>query len=266
MSSLRYIRFAVAALCFLSFVTSSPSPSTPSSNELTPHPAGSRSPHKCIHDLVSGRAGPAVTALLHANHSLEAPRSLLAGSVMPLSISFQYPWALSLDTAMTSAKISHVERLLVDASTRLSALLSVPTSNSPLYAHRECEYVASLDGLDVCVEYATTTECATGSDELIVPFKSSLIGADIVYSMAGEPNTLPAGQGVPGASFGVFVTAVLTAECSGGTLAYAVTCQRDELTDRPTWARINLCPDTLDLTASQYHSQLATVTHELVHA
>ena len=229
-------------------------------------------PHNCVHDLVSGRAGPAVTGLLPNSDSTTGTtnnnkRSLLSGSVVPLAFSFQYPFPLSTDSSMTSSKIDFVGRLLIDASTRLSALLAVPdTSNTPLYAHRECKYVARIGGLDVCVEYVAT-ECATGSDELIVPFNSTLFGEDIVYSRTtGDPSILPAGNGITGASFGVFVTAIMTSTCLGGTLAYAVTCQRDALTDRPTWARINLCPQTLDITASQYHNQLATVTHELVHA
>ena len=168
---------------------------------------------------------------------------------------------------MTPAKVAHTTKILNAAAFKLSALLSVPYSTSPLYAHRECYLVSTLSGRDVCVQYRDVTTCGLGADELTIPFLPQLFGSDVVYSRAtAQPTTLAASTGVPGANFGVFVTAIKTSVCTSELLAYAVSCQRDANTDRPTWARINICPDSLNVNVDAYHAQVATVVHELVHA
>lgn len=68
---------------------------------------------------------------------------------------------------------------------------------------------------------------------------------------------MPAGSGYPNTDLLIYVTAVSTPACSdsGRTLAYASVCQRFH-DDRTSIARINFCPNSLSLNASQYHKQL----------
>jgi hypothetical protein len=81
---------------------------------------------------------------------------------------------------------------------------------------------------------------------------------------------MPAGAGYPDSDFVVFVTAKQTSTCGpggSGVLAYASTCQRGT-DDRPTFARINLCPLSLDASPSsaKFEYQVAIAMHEMGHA
>lgn len=222
--------------------------------------------HRCVHDRIAARSAPAVTALLPADAT---PRSLASSpSFSPIRFSFVYPFPLS--RTLSSAKESLIKNsLLPGAVARLSALYSLPTTTSPLFAHRNCLTAGLLGGVAVCTSYAATTYCAEGADEQLIAFDASQLGADDVYSQNGQKTTLASGAGTASTDFGVFVTAVSTSVCTSGggsdVLAYAITCQRDT-NDRPTWGRVNICPSSISLDPSQYRAQLYTLIHELTHA
>lgn len=223
--------------------------------------------HRCVHDRVASLSSPAVTAL-HTPDT-PAPRSLASStSLSPLRISFVYPFPLSQTLSSTEESLIR-NSLLPAAAARLSALYSLPTATSPLFAHRSCLRAGLLGGVYVCTSYAATTYCADGADEQLVAFSASQLGADDVYSQSGRKTTLPSGAGTANTDFGVFVTAVSTSACTSGggsdVLAYAITCQRDA-NDRPTWGRVNICPSSISLDAAQYRTQLYTIIHELTHA
>jgi len=76
------------------------------------------------------------------------------------------------------------------------------------------------------------------------------------------------GAGWPGADTAIYFSARQTRTCGSagsGVLAYANSCQRDQL-DRPIIGRINLCPGSLSIAASDFAFQLGVVVHELGHA
>ena len=73
-----------------------------------------------------------------------------------------------------------------------------------------------------------------------------------------------AGDGVV-ADFVLVVSSVQTASCTGSTLAYASTCQRDQL-DRPILGDVNFCPSRVSTDPAQMAEQKATAVHELLHA
>ena len=196
----------------------------------------------------------------------------LAGA-LPVRISPIFVGVDGTGTGMSPALAAFVRtRLVPDAAARWAAMLSTLRVQGPLFAHRECTsyWSSSAGGPNVCAAFAATTTCDSGvASDVTISFGASLLGADVVYDQNGHPTTLPAGSGFADTDLGLYVTAAQTGFCGQadtGVLAYATTCQRDQY-DRPTWARINLCPLALNATnADLYAAQLRTVVHELAHA
>jgi hypothetical protein len=122
-----------------------------------------------------------------------------------------------------------------------------------------------------CADWTDTTQCATynapfcgwadGDGATIV---DDQLGEDLEY---GTYNTVTttylAGTGIADTDFAVYVFAASTAKCTGGTMAYAATCQRDQF-DRPVLGAINICPNQIDV--NSLDAQLMVVLHELAHA
>lgn len=146
-----------------------------------------------------------------------------------------------LKPAFAEEKANFLQNTLVPAAiARWAELLSVQPIAGNLFAHRECSSQWTSFTPYKCASYATQTTCAETGDGIIIPFDEDDFGEDIAYTSSGAVDeTLPAGTGIPDADFAVFVTAQQTSSCGSQTLAYAATCQRDSLTDRPTFGRIN---------------------------
>jgi len=82
-----------------------------------------------------------------------------------------------------------------------------------------------------------------------------------------EPSAnLPGGGGVSDTDIVIYVTEEETELCQGGTLAYALSCQRDQI-DRPTFGHVNFCPNEVKPTANvqERTHDLSTAIHEIFH-
>lgn len=222
------------------------------------------SSHRCIHDdLVNSENFHIVTGSQEYEHG---GRRLDVSGFAPLRIKPVFV-SLSADPLMTPSKITFLQNTLMPAAvSRWQSALSVQPVVGPLYAHRECTSAWNSFTPNLCSAFAPQTQCGNIGDGITINFGDSVFGADTLYASNGSPSqTFPAGEGLADADFGVFVTARATSLCSGGTLAYATTCQRDTF-DRPTWARINFCPAGLSTVASSFNNQLYIAMHELNHA
>jgi leishmanolysin-like peptidase len=230
-----------------------------------------RTGHECIHDhLIHNRSDKVIRAPHHEGTYQNGGRLLQSTTWSPIRISPVYPVPLSTDSNMSPALQSYVMNTLIpNAISRLSSLLTVIPVQGNLYAHRSCNTYYTFSDPYPCASYDSLTACANIDNGVTINFPDSLLGSDPVTSSSGSTSYLPAGTGLPNADFGVFVTAIQTSLCgtsAGGTLAYAVTCQRDSY-DRPTWGRINLCPLALSTTSQVIMDMSAYVTiHEITHA
>ena len=146
---------------------------------------------------------------------------------------------------------------------RWQALLNVQrVSGSLLYTPR-CTATYTSSG--TC---ASSTAVLPGGDgEVAITVPAAYLAAFTTYNGFGVGTTSAAGAGLADTDFAVYVTAHSTTACTGSSslLAYASTVQRDQY-DRPTWARINFCPNFINTAASAYNEQLSTAVHELNHA
>ena len=201
-------------------------------------------------------------------------RRLAAAAPAPLRIAaLPYAWSPSLDPTLRA----FVQSVLVPATTaRLAAMLSVVPVAGPLFAHRDCEWYDESVTPARCVQFAASTGCANtpSSDDVAVVFTPGQLGADVVWSYnraTGRydiPSTLPAGAGTPNADFGIFITLQTTTLCTSGSgvVAYAISCQRDGATDRPTWGRANVCPNVISAYVNDVATATNVLTHEIFHA
>ena len=135
-----------------------------------------------------------------------------------------------------------------------------------LQAHRDCLSFWTLSP-KTCAELDSTPTCAGVDDDEVIAFGADTLASDVYYTQDQRKVTLPAGANGLDADFGLYVTAKYTSVCSAsaGTIAYALTCQRDQF-DRPTWGRINFCPNELVATADQTTFTVAVAVHEIMHA
>jgi hypothetical protein len=247
---------------------------------------------RCVHDFLPARSryttgaqrygggiggggiggGGAAPPLRGLSPGSSSSTSALAGAA-PMRIAPIFVGVNGSGASMTPALAAFVRtRLVPDAVARWRAALATLRVQGPLFASRTCTgYWTTSSGPYVCAEYASRSTCDSGvSDDVAIAFDAyGVLGADVVYRQDGSSSTLPAGAGLANADLGLFVTAKQTAFCGpagSGVLAYATPCQRDQY-DRPTWARINLCPASLDAAnADAYSEQLSTMAHELAHA
>ncbi|KAI1290328.1 Leishmanolysin-like peptidase [Halotydeus destructor] len=75
------------------------------------------------------------------------------------------------------------------------------------------------------------------------------------------------GEGVKGADFVFYVSAMQTERCNAGsTVAYAAHCQQEAMMDRPIAGHANLCPDSISTKPQDLETFLSTVKHEILHA
>ena len=161
-----------------------------------------------------------------------------------------------------------VDELIPKATAYLSNALAVKPWPGALRAARTC--AAHFEASGVCASEGPAPTCAIGARGGSVGMPADLLDALKVCSSCtttgscSDCATSPAGAGAD-ADFVFFVSAVTTAACTGGALAYSGTCQRDEL-DRPIFGAANFCPAALSVAPADFEAQTATVVHELVHA
>jgi hypothetical protein len=162
--------------------------------------------------------------------------------------------------------------LALQVLTRVENMLQVRVTSSPLYASRQCTSYWQTTPAK-CASY-TDASCGLASEKDGHSFGDyASYYADLQYYPSNpnvDPTTITGGAGLADFDFAIFVTAWGASSCSGNggsTLAYAATCQRDEI-DRPTWGRTNWCPKAFTWesdggTAAEFERAVATGIHEV---
>ncbi|KDO26019.1 hypothetical protein SPRG_08672 [Saprolegnia parasitica CBS 223.65] len=85
----------------------------------------------------------------------------------------------------------------------------------------------------------------------------------VCSTILGETNTP-----IPNTDMLLYVRAATTTSCVSNVLAYAASCQRDQL-DRPIFGMINFCPNFINPSQRAgpiFNQQLTTAMHEMAHA
>jgi hypothetical protein len=193
--------------------------------------------YRCVHDEIEQRSGGVddsgyfFSPQQYASEMAPGRRRLQSLSYSPIRVEIRY-----VDTsALTSSLQTFLTGTLVPWAKAWieSALRVVPVSGS-LRAARTCS--ASFSS-GTCHSEGTTT-CGTNGDQSSYSIPSDLLdsltycSSCTVSGSCSGCTTSPQGAGATSADYVLFVSAVTTASCSGGTLAYAGTCQRDQY-DRP---------------------------------
>ena len=109
-------------------------------------------------------------------------------------------------------------------------------------------------------------QCSELPDDYNIQIPNQFLDAQTVcHPGFNDCSTTPAGSpGAASTDFLMFISAShVASRRSGGTAAYATTCQRDEF-DRPTVGRANFCPDSVD--PGQTDQVVGIAVHELLHA
>ena len=202
---------------------------------------------------------------VYARDVLARSRALAADAFAPLRIEVR----IGAISELSASKQNFLQNQLLPAAVRwLGTALMVKPAAANIKASRFCSSVFETSG--VCHTEGALPSCGTASNGASLPIAADLLDelrfcniCDDSGSCSGC-DTSPAGAGAA-ADFVLFASAVSTAGCSGSTLAYAGTCQRDQH-DRPVFGHANFCPASVDDTAASWESQLATALHELVHA
>ncbi|RHY69091.1 hypothetical protein DYB28_000956 [Aphanomyces astaci] len=166
-------------------------------------------------------------------------RSLVIDYLVPAAVSF---WSQAL-------RVIPVQGSLFAAPPCTSAWNTVPSTCANLAPSSYCfempyppEHYSPLRVCSTCL----SAGCATGNCTVVRPNNTGIPNADMV----------------------MYIRATTTSRCTDNTLAYAITCQRDQF-DRPTFGMINFCPDYLDtstLEGPSYDIQVTTALHEFAHA
>ena len=233
-------------------------------------------PSLCAHEATQRKTG-GVRNLgyffnTHVSYSDEEHgRHLEATSWAPIRIQLEYVPGATSEVGV--AKEAFLKETLLPAAQEWlqNALLVAPVSGA-LKASRNCAQFWSLN--DKCAEEAPTT-CGVAPDGSDYALPAAVLAELEVCSSspASGCSTSAAGAGVANADFMLFVSSVSTDSCSGGTLAYASTCQRDGTgaqdwhgKDRPIVGYANFCPDGLDTAAAEWATQKSTAVHEILHA
>jgi leishmanolysin-like peptidase len=256
------------------------SSSSSSSSSSTPSSPSPSSGYSCIHDNLLESTPETVQGLqeyapLSSSSSLRNLQSTTissSSSWKPIRIQPVYVGFSSLSVQVSQFLTNS---LIPAAIQKWQSLLSVDRVVGNLFAHRECSsYWTNSNGSPyVCAEFYPDTVCDSGAaGDIPISFSTTyknFLGTDLIYSNLNNkltPLTVAAGgSGLANADLGLFITAVSSSDCGSTVLAYASTCQRDQL-DRPTWGRINFCPNNLDITTlDKLDAQVAVAVHEIGH-
>jgi leishmanolysin-like peptidase len=239
--------------------------------------------YTCIHDYLYESTADAVHGIqeyasdasslqLNSNRRLQTSTSSSTSwnsiRIVPIYVGFS---SLSITVSQFITT-----KLIPSAISKWQSLLSVNRVIGPLFAHRECNsYWTNSNGAPyLCAEFSQETLCESGATgDTTISFTSTYrnyLGIDLLYSNVNGKlisSSVSGGNGLLNADLGLFITSVTSTECSSssGVLAYASTCQRDQL-DRPTFGRINFCPNNLDANnIDKLESQIAVAIHEIGH-
>ena len=241
--------------------------------------------HTCVHDRLLSTY-PGMRNVVHgppagSDGGGSGGRGLSTGTGLAnVRIGVQYV-QFTADPNMDATLLSFLQNTVIPTAVgRLQQFLRFTPLTGPLYGHRECDSNSwdTSPTPATCTSFTAVTGCANdpSSDDVTINFSDAQLGSDTYYTWnAGTgaystANVIPAGTGFPGSDFVLFATAKQTSYCgtpaAGGAIAYAMSCQRDGATDRPTFGRANFCPLMLKEYYSDPDSAIQVVMHEMLHA
>ena len=171
---------------------------------------------------------------------------------------------------VSQANLDYLRTSILPAAVRYwsNALSVVPVAGN-LKAARFCTSTYPAPD-NLCASVDSTRTCG----DINIPqshFNDTQTYAWDQPAQVFRSTAVPGGPGVPGADFVLYVTANNNSLCvtsggeSTGTLAYALSCLRDQH-DRPTFGMSNFCPGMIKREASAWEDQVATAIHEIGHA
>ena len=233
--------------------------------------------HSCSHDAISARRP--LEAQRRLTHGQAGSARKLQPGAPPVPLRFTVEYGEGATGALGPA-VWLRSTIMPSVTARLSAALSLPPMQGPLFAHRGCIGYNALVAPALCFAYESTPMCEAPTDE--APdwiYDASRLGPQTRWSPhnVSDPlglsqkytaTTLPGRLGYPDTDFVLLVTAFAGTSCrSGGILAFAFNCERDEVNDRPTIARINVCPSKLNqaFDAGDLRAMRDILTHEVIH-
>jgi len=184
--------------------------------------------------------------------------------------------AVFYDNSVNSLRRSHrrlVKEILVpDAVTYWEDVLTVVNRGDTIRVNRKCAnnqyFLADGEATQYCKNKCVETLCG----EYKVP-DDHLEGCSTCDSSGRNcKNETRSGNGVEGADFVLYITAITTDQCLesvGGeaeTVAYAAHCQQETGLDRPVAGHTNICPKSISTAGRTVRSLTSTLKHELLHA
>jgi len=246
--------------------------------------------HICNHDTIieEGKMPPAIPSIqeypslpILENNNLRVLTSVqedianfnqITTNYQPIRITSIFIDVSSTSTGMDTTKVNFLKNTLAPKTAEIwNNLLKVNPVVGKLYANKRCAATWN-DGK--CAELDTETQCGFSNggalDDVKILIEEKYMGSQTYYP--NDANTAvqtTAGDGITNADFAMFVTAKHTSSCpaqgQSGTLAYALTCQRDQY-DRPTFGRVNFCPYAISAAEKDWNVSLAVALHEYAHA
>ena len=237
-------------------------------------------PH-CAHDITSRTTGGVRNSGYTFNRAVpyagvggarevaEHGRKLVGSTFSPIRIQLDY--SAGATSALSSTLDTFLKDTLLPAAVAwIEHSLSVVPVTGTLKHARFCSSTYTTS--NTCAQEGATPTCGVTSSGASYSVPTSLLDSlrtcTTCYTDPSTPcdgcSTAPAGAGAD-ADFVLFVSAVETSSCAGGTLAYASACHRDQ-NDRPIFGEANFCPSALSASASAWEDQLSTAIHEILHA
>ncbi len=256
------------------------------------HHAEAHAVHSCVHDEVLSTMGEITSAEQPAHpepHPDAEEVSPLHGRRLathcgsqycPIRVTVEYSPATLVPTGgLTAAKIATLQNDIIPAAVaRLQEMYLVKPVAGRLTFSRTCQTLCSVSGdprQGLCNTYAdpasSPATCDLGDDGANNPWTVPLsYYGDQTNTCGGVTNNYPANSATPGVAdsdFHLVIRADSGTRCSGGsTLAFAGTCQKDALTDRPLLGVANFCPSSISSDAEDLRGQVYTAIHEFHHA
>mmetsp|Transcript_14 Transcript_14/g.59 ORF Transcript_14/g.59 Transcript_14/m.59 type:complete len:996 (-) Transcript_14:177-3164(-) len=205
--------------------------------------------------------------LLYRAHPFKSKKKRLTAQekalFKPLRIHYD---TTHLDGVLSAARKSFVEiNLLKRAADRLAEVLRVIPVQGNLRLSPRCRSFWD-DESHQCANYDIPMQCGE-----IVQVPTEHLNPEKECSLRpDECKMTEGGAGIPNADVVVYVTAYQYAACaSSSTLAFAASCARDDIMDRPIAGYINLCPgqlETVDPNSVESVQKWEYITiHEIVH-
>ena len=184
---------------------------------------------------------------------------------------------VSLDGLTDSMQTWLQDTLVSSAVATLQQALSVVPVSGALLADRQCTSTWQVADSTCASADAPTCGILSDGNEQTIPDSmlrglrtcstcfSNTAAQTCMESAGSTCSTSASGAGAANTDFLLYVSSVNTAACSGGTLAYAWQCIRDQY-DRPVVGYANFCPSAVSSASSAWDKQYATAVHEILHA